>query len=213
MPSLRNKRSEETRDRIISSAIELIAEESYRSISMIDIEARSKVSRGSIPWHFGNKEGLLQAVVKRLRDDGLQRFSVEVPTGGAGSAYLASRASLAIQGPLGRARLNLLFEAIDPASPIHDSFAEIHTNARAFYRRWLERPEVAAGLPDGTDLDALSAVVFGGIMGINHQWALMPGDVDFTGAHLTLFRTLFPYLTWDELPLNQQQDVLDRGHA
>lgn len=198
MASLRSERSQETRDRIITAAIELIAEQNYRSISMLDIEARSTVSRGSIPWHFGNKDGLLQAIVERLREEGVQRFAVEIPPGAAGATFIASRASLAIQGPRGRALLSLLFEAIHPSSPVHDSFAVIHLNARGYYRRWLDRPEVKDGLPPGTDLDAMAAVIFGGIMGINHQWTLNPDAVDLTGAHLTLFRTLFPYLDWDD---------------
>lgn len=194
MPSLRSERSRDTRDRIIQAAIELLAEKSYREVSLVDIEARSGVSRGSIPHHFGTKDGLLQAVIERLREDAEKRYSVEVPAGAESIAFLASRAALAIQGPRGRALLSLLFEATDPDSPIHASFATIHSTARGFYRRFLGRPEVVAGLPPGTDLDVMAAVVFGAVTGVNHQWMLNPDAVDLKKAHLTLFRSLFHFL-------------------
>lgn len=194
MASLRSERSRDTRDRIIRAAIDLLAEASYQEISLVDIEARSGVSRGAIPHHFGTKDGLLQAVVERLREDGEKRYSVEVPTGPESISFLASRAALAIQGPRGRALLSLLFEATDPESPIHSSFATIHSTARGFYRRFVDRPEVVAGLPAGTDLDVMAAVVFGAVTGINHQWMLNPDVVDLEKAHITLFRALFHFL-------------------
>lgn len=198
--TLRTHRSQETKEKLIAAVIELLAEECYRTISLLDIEERSGVSRGSIPWHFGTKEGLLQNAVQYLREDAEERFSAEAPEGAEGAEgarWLAARAALAIRGPRGRARLSLLFEAIDPDSPIHDSFATIHGTARAYYRRWLERPAVVTGLPRGTDLDELAAIVFGAIAGINQQWLVDPDAFDLSRAHLTLFCTLFPYLDWD----------------
>src|SRR5689334_7800022 len=57
---------DESRRRILDAAEELFAEKGFDKTSFVDIAARSGISRGSIPWHFKNKDGLLLAVVDRV---------------------------------------------------------------------------------------------------------------------------------------------------
>ena len=56
---------EESRRRILDAAEELFAERGFDRTSFVDIAKRSGISRGSIPWHFKNKDGLVMAVVER----------------------------------------------------------------------------------------------------------------------------------------------------
>src|SRR5688500_11779761 len=64
-PSAKQEQSERSQDALIHAATSLFAERGYRGTSVQAIGERAGVSRGSIFWHFGSKEGLLWAVVER----------------------------------------------------------------------------------------------------------------------------------------------------
>lgn len=53
----------EKQENIISAALELFANEGYNATSTSKVAKAAKVSEGLIFRHFGNKEGLLQAVI------------------------------------------------------------------------------------------------------------------------------------------------------
>src|SRR5438093_802248 len=55
-----------TRQRLIASATELFSRKGYRDASVKAIAEAAGISRGSIFWHFGSKEGLLWAVAEEL---------------------------------------------------------------------------------------------------------------------------------------------------
>ncbi len=50
--------------KILNAALQLFAEEGYRSTSTSKVAKRAGVSEGLIFRHFGNKEGLLQAIIQ-----------------------------------------------------------------------------------------------------------------------------------------------------
>lgn len=60
---------EESRQRILDAAEELFLERGYDKTTLSAIGERCGISYGSIPWHFGNKAGLLYAVVTRIAKD------------------------------------------------------------------------------------------------------------------------------------------------
>lgn len=60
---------EQSRQRILDAAEELFLEKGYEKTTLADVGKRSGISYGSIPWHFGNKAGLLWAVVDRFISD------------------------------------------------------------------------------------------------------------------------------------------------
>ncbi len=49
----------------MDAAEALFSEKGFDRTSFVDIAERSGISRGSIPWHFQNKDGLLVAVIER----------------------------------------------------------------------------------------------------------------------------------------------------
>jgi AcrR family transcriptional regulator len=63
------ERSEETRARVINSAIQCIAEHGYKHASVTRIAARSGVSWGGIQHHFGTKDAIIQAVLDNALDE------------------------------------------------------------------------------------------------------------------------------------------------
>lgn len=54
----------EKKEKIFSAALELFAEEGYKSTSTSKVAKLAGVSEGLIFKHFGSKEGLLQAILK-----------------------------------------------------------------------------------------------------------------------------------------------------
>ncbi|MER5427012.1 TetR/AcrR family transcriptional regulator [Streptosporangium roseum] len=174
MTTRREQTSTESRELILTAAAQLFAEKGYRQTTFVDVAERSGISRGSIPWHFGNKEGLLLAVLERSVEmvraglaevpeeveDGLERFE-------EGFGALFAR-------PTTKLFVTLLVEALEPGSPIHGRYVEIHNALRDHWKRWLER----LPLPPGLTAEALAVTIVGAGIGIHQQWLLAPERVD-----------------------------------
>lgn len=80
MSRARAEMIEETRARLIASAREAFAAQGYANTSMDDFTARAGLTRGALYHHFGDKKGLLAAVVAQLdseMDARLQRITAE----------------------------------------------------------------------------------------------------------------------------------------
>ncbi|MFB4271020.1 helix-turn-helix domain-containing protein [Nonomuraea sp. GTA35] len=77
------------------AAAEFFAERGTRQRSSIDIADKAGVSRGSTSWHFGNKRGLLVAVL----DDQLQTPPAGPPSGGAPDAGASAASGLGTWPP------------------------------------------------------------------------------------------------------------------
>lgn len=66
MSRARAEMIEDTRARLISSARQAFASQGYANTSMDDFTARAGLTRGALYHHFGDKKGLLAAVVAQL---------------------------------------------------------------------------------------------------------------------------------------------------
>ena len=66
MSRARAEMIEETRARLIASARQAFATQGYANTSMDDFTARAGLTRGALYHHFGDKKGLLAAVVAQL---------------------------------------------------------------------------------------------------------------------------------------------------
>ncbi|MDR3279410.1 MAG: TetR family transcriptional regulator [Synergistaceae bacterium] len=73
----------ETRKKILESALDVMSEKPFSNVSMNDIAMRVGLSKGAVYWHFKNKNDLLMNLLKDIRDDEMNFFSVPgvIPTG------------------------------------------------------------------------------------------------------------------------------------
>jgi AcrR family transcriptional regulator len=67
---------EQTREAILSAALELMSERSYQATTMPDVAARAGIAAGTIYLHFQSKEALVNAVYRETKLE-MQSFLVE----------------------------------------------------------------------------------------------------------------------------------------
>ncbi|WP_049561567.1 TetR/AcrR family transcriptional regulator [Nonomuraea sp. SBT364] len=185
MTTRREQTSHESRELILAAAARLFAEKGYRQTTFVDVAERSGISRGSIPWHFGSKEGLLLAVLERSVEAIRAGLSDEAPDVAAGFEQLTRGVGALFGAPTTKLFVTLLVEALEPDSPIRGRYAEIHAVLREHCRRSLER----LPLPPGLSAEALAVMIIGAGIGIHQQWLLAPDRVDADAA-LAALRTL-----------------------
>ncbi|MTD53285.1 TetR/AcrR family transcriptional regulator [Amycolatopsis pithecellobii] len=196
MTGLRKERTRQSRELLLRAAAELFAEKGYHSTSLVDVADRSGVSRGSIPSHFGDKLGLLRAVVEQLHSDIAESMTTPLAPGAGGARGISHLGRTSIRRHTTKLFLALLHEASDPDSPIHTSFAQIHADMRDYLHAWLARPEISTELPPGVAPGDLACAIVGAIIGINQQWSLNPKAVNVAAAYDAFVRTLFNSLDW-----------------
>lgn len=176
----RDERTKDTRRALVDAAAALFAERGYRATGLVEIADRAGISRGSIPWHFGDKLGLLDAVL----DD---RIALLVPDRTGDSPDALVRVIALLRAPEARLFITLLAEAVDDESPLRPRCARLH---RAL-REAAEEHLVAAGLPPGVDPASAAAVVVGAVIGVHAQWRVAPDAVD-PEALAVVLPALFP---------------------
>ncbi|CAM2838322.1 TetR family transcriptional regulator [Saccharomonospora xinjiangensis] len=175
----RTETTQESRRLLIAAATELFAECGYRHTTFEDIASRSGVSRGSIPWHFGNKEGLLAAVVEHAVADLQSRTSALQP----GTLHQALDALVEFtRSPEAKLFITLIAEALEPSSALHERYAFLHGALREQVRFWVEQ----TALPAGVGAEELSTILVGVVMGVHQQWRIAPDVVDLERTYAAL---------------------------
>lgn len=179
---------DESRRRILDAAEELFADRGVDRTSFVDIAERSGISRGSIPWHFKNKDGLVLAVVERAinRLTRSERYATLPSLGEVLGDYL----TWARNTPPGLMFM-ILTEAMTSTGVVHSQYQEFLESRRAGVQAWLR-----AQRPDGVGADwadererAFAAGINGAVMGIHLQALIDPTGVDLE-AGLALIATL-----------------------
>ncbi|QLF92021.1 TetR/AcrR family transcriptional regulator [Pseudomonas sp. ABC1] len=66
--------TEETRVTLLATARQVFGERGYADTSMDDLTAQAKLTRGALYHHFGDKKGLLAAVVEQIDAETDQRL-------------------------------------------------------------------------------------------------------------------------------------------
>ena len=152
--------AEETRQRILATASELIVERGYAATSIRDISERLGLTKGALYYHFPSKEDLLYALV--------------APLFGAVDEFVsAARAD----GRVTRELVRRLVDVLDAHAPMLRAFLGDPTAKRLRLEKpagFIELVEVLGGGPDRTaQLRARCA------LGVIHAGVLAPRPEDF----------------------------------
>jgi TetR/AcrR family acrAB operon transcriptional repressor len=177
MATKKQEQSAESRRRLIDAAARLFASKGFRETTFIDIAAASGISRGSISWHFGSKQGLLLAVVEDL----FARDGDREASGVHGLDRLPGFLAQAVErmrSEDGRLLVALLLEALGPHPEIRPAYAAQQRRLRDGIADLL-----ATGSRERSTREAgsLALVVLGALIGMHLQWRIDP-DVDLGGG-------------------------------
>ncbi|MCV7066313.1 TetR/AcrR family transcriptional regulator [Mycolicibacterium farcinogenes] len=161
----RQARSELTRQKIITAAVDLFNEQGYPATGLGDIIARAEMTKGALYYHFDSKESLAEAII----DEG-------------GSAMLATfRAIAESSSPALENTIHGLFVVADftradkvaqIGMQLLRTFSGINTAATRVYTSWLD--ELTAqlvqaadegDLRDTLDAAATAEVILGSMLG------------------------------------------------
>ncbi|ANZ40834.1 hypothetical protein BBK82_37480 [Lentzea guizhouensis] len=176
---------DESRRRILDAAEELFAERGFDRTSFVDIARRSGISRGSIPWHFKNKDGLVMAVVERVIDRTwpAERYQHAPPL----AEVFAETAEL-LRGGSSALLFMVLVEVLGDRGTVTEQYRE-------FFHRRREGIEVLLRLqrPDGVDPEvaagqerAAAVALNGALLGIHLQALVDPDNVDLDAALISM---------------------------
>ncbi|MHA4854354.1 TetR/AcrR family transcriptional regulator [Rhodococcus sp. MSC1_016] len=173
--------SEETQRRLIVAATDLAAEGGSAAMSIQAVATRSGISRGSVSWHFGSKDGLLQAVVKESFRWGMDFLRARLEAAPEPGVQALIEANFVMMSqPEARIFSTILLEAMHPDSTIRAAYAESYATLRRFYATYLQSVTAIA------DYEAAAVALLAGTLGINIQHRLDPERVDRRAAVTTL---------------------------
>lgn len=124
------QRGEDTRRRILDTAIEVFAAVGYEAASTRALAERAGVNLPAIPYYFGSKEGLYRAAIEHIVREIEQRM-----------APVAERveAALAASEPSRQELLGLLHEMLDAFVALVVGGAHLESRRRLFARAEVER--------------------------------------------------------------------------
>lgn len=172
---------DESRRRILDAAEELFAERGFDRTSFVDIAERSGISRGSIPWHFKNKDGLLMAVFDRAMD---QFMSAEHYTSLPTLADILRDYASWVRSGNAALMFMTLTEAMSSTGVVHAQYQEFVDQRRKGLEAWLR-----AQRPDGLDPATAAAreraaavTINGAVIGIHLQSLVDPEGVDLESS-------------------------------
>lgn len=190
-----DERSAATRAALVAAAGELFAERGYGGASVALIGERAGISRGSIFWHFGSKEGLLWAVVDDAFD-AWRRGGLMADVGDAVGRDAVRRALEShrrfLESGADRLRLYflLLFEALGPRAEIAPRFAALYAAMREDTSTWIAAGQRAGELRDDVDPAIVVSLITATLAGLAQQHLLDPGAIDLDRAYGDLLAVL-----------------------
>ncbi|MEU5339528.1 MULTISPECIES: TetR/AcrR family transcriptional regulator [unclassified Streptomyces] len=179
MNTRREQTSAESRSRLIAAAGALFAEKGYRATRFEDVAQRAGISRGSIPWHFGNKAGLLEAVLADFSQLVYGQFEASTADM-AGSELLGS--VIATLGAALRMPESALFTSLALTDEPGGDGTQASTRLRAGLRGHLATVGARLPLRAGVTPDDFALALVAHATGLHLIWRNDPQHVDLDHA-------------------------------
>lgn len=153
-------RSDVSRERILKAATELFATRGYAGAGVDRLAERSGIAKTAIYYHFGNKEGLLAAVLERAATEWIDAIQEASRQAGDPSARL-ERALAGMRAMLEeRPWIYKLFQIL--TLEVADEKPEIRATLQAILRR--ARTAITEGMREALGVDVPDADAIAGLM-------------------------------------------------
>jgi TetR/AcrR family fatty acid metabolism transcriptional regulator len=162
---------DQTRERILEAALDVFSSKGYHDSKMDEIVDQSGTSKGSIYFHFPNKEQLFLALVDQFanllerrvteaiqqEDEGIQRVRVALQT------------VLETFGKYRRPAKLLLVQAVGLGNVFEKKRLEINDRFASLIRSYLDEAVAVGDIPPA-DTEILSHAWMGAIYGVVIRW-------------------------------------------
>lgn len=190
----KQERSQLSTRRLLDSAAHLISEVGYERASLAAIGARAGYSRGLVTRRFGNKENMLEWLVKSMTSSHVEAIAL-YPDGSSGGDGIADWFDTTI-GALERSPETmwglyaLEFEGLKKIPSLHDRMVEIHSKLRADGTDLVQRSVDSSSIEISVDASVIAALLVSVIRGAAYQWLLDPDDFDMVST-MKAFKSFF----------------------
>ncbi|MFE0102578.1 TetR/AcrR family transcriptional regulator [Streptomyces sp. NPDC059009] len=192
------------RTQILAAALARFAQSGYLNSSLAKIAAEAGTSATLIVHHFGSKERLLMAVLEAREERTRSGFGPLRAAADSDDVRDLFRALLALaaynltQPGLIQLYTKLAAEAGgDREHPAHAYFAERYRRVAGDVAEMLQRGLDAGQLKPDTDPHRTAVEILAVSDGLQMQWAIAEGDLDFMGVYRAHLDRLARSLTVD----------------
>ncbi|MCB9594293.1 MAG: TetR/AcrR family transcriptional regulator [Sandaracinaceae bacterium] len=189
------EQSAQTKAALIEAGIEMFGERGYRATSLKTVAERASITHGVIPFHFGNKEGLLLAVVEAC----FERFYASVLAPlidrdrdyGVGDlrAILDAQVRFSDEHPeVSRVFQVLMAEAIGPSPELRPHYRAFQDRTHALGCAWVREGIERGVLRADLDVDGTVHAILSFLTGVRTHHLL--AGLDRRAAHASMLAIL-----------------------
>ena len=192
-PSRQRENSEQSRQKLLDAAAVVFSEQGFHKASLQAIGEEAGISRGSIVWHFGTKDGLLQAVVERT----YLSWAREVATSDVGSrggrgaivAVIDAHRRFIEECPADNRLYYALVSEVSANAELAERVRRMHSELYLQLRGYIVEGQQADEISARLDPDVGARLVLSTLGGIGHLVILVP-DADVGPLYAEVLRTM-----------------------
>ncbi|MFD5828477.1 TetR/AcrR family transcriptional regulator [Lentzea sp. NPDC060358] len=177
--------AEESRRRILDAAEDLFTERGFAHTSFADIAQRCRIGRGSILWHFRDKDALAMAVAERVVE---RVCAADGQSSASPLADVVREVAVLLHGGESTLMFEVLVKALGAQGGVRqhhrDYFARRRKSVEDFLRR--RRPAHVDPATAARQEGAAAAALNGALWGIHLQVLLDSDAVDLDAALLSV---------------------------
>ena len=162
---------ESTRERILDAALNVFSHKGYHDTRLEEIVTESSTSKGSIYFHFPNKERLFLALVEKFADLIERRATeaIEQQSSPMAKVEAALEACLEAFGRYRRPAKVMLVHAAGLGTVFEEKRIELNERFAGLIRIYLDEA-VAAGEIEAVDTEVIAYAWMGSIYHLTIQW-------------------------------------------
>ncbi|MGK2955775.1 MAG: TetR/AcrR family transcriptional regulator [Solirubrobacterales bacterium] len=192
-PTRQQEKSELSRQRLLDAAAVVFSEQGFQRASLQAIGEEAGISRGSIVWHFGTKDALLQAVVERT----YLSWAREVATSNVGSrggrqaivAVIEAHRRFIEERPADNRLYYALVSEVSANAELAERVTRMHSELYLQLRGYIKEGQRIDEISARLDPDVGARLVLSTLGGIGHLVILVP-DAEVEPLYNEVLRTM-----------------------
>lgn len=190
------------RRQLTEAAAGLFARGGFRGTGIAAVAAEVGVTTATLLYHFGSKEGLLQAVLEHRDEQVGEQWEGMLEPGGLETLRRLPDVARSWQREPALARLYtvLLAESLEPDAPMHEWFARRQSIVRAGLRRTIETGQARGEIRADVDARSVAIEISAFMDGLGAEWALDPGRIPVVEVMESFCRRLVDDLATPDRP-------------